>query len=76
MGSAAPVGGVGGAGRELRVDGAAAAGGGGGSAMEAARGGGGVFARCYSSRGPLFYELAELARGASRPFYPAEKVRM
>ena len=27
--------------------------------------GGGVFARCCSSRGPLFYELAELARGAS-----------
>ena len=76
MGSAAPVGGDGGAGRGLRVDAEAAAGGGGGSAMEAARGGGGVFARCYSSRGPLFYELAELARGASRPFYPAEKVRM
>mgnify|MGYP006162071571 CR=1 len=76
MGSAAPVGGGGGAGRGLRVDAEAAAGGGGGSAMEAARGGGGVFARCYSSRGPLFYELAELARGASRPFYPAEKVRM
>ena len=40
--------------------------------------GGGVFARCCSSRGPLFYELAESWRGGASaragPFYPAEKV--
>jgi hypothetical protein len=41
MGSAAPVGGEGGAGRGLRVDATAASGGGGGTATEAARGGGG-----------------------------------
>ena len=40
MGSAAPVGGDGGAGRGLRVDAEAAAGGDGGLAMEAAHGGG------------------------------------
>ena len=78
MGSAAPVGGDGGAGRGLRVDATAASGGGGGTATEAARGGGGVFARCCSSRGPLFYELAESWRGGASaragPFYPAEKV--
>jgi len=37
----------------------------GGTAMETARSGGGVFARGGSSRGPLFYELAESWRGGA-----------
>ena len=55
MGSAAPVGGEGGAGRGLRVDATAASGGGGGTATEAARGGGGGSSRGVVPRAVLFF---------------------